>query len=141
MQLAVFDGGFEIADVDAVIDPASLGGEWVTDLLQALLEKSLLRPLGEQRLGVLRTVHDYAGGSALWTQALGLADCFQRSAISDPPSAQSQTLQSRSFNDFDPVAVRVLDEGHVFHLALLGPLDVRHGVGVEPAHGGVKVGH
>ena len=61
MQLAVFDGGFEIADADAVIDPASRAGAWVTDLLQALLEKSLLRPLGEQRLGMLRTVHDYAG--------------------------------------------------------------------------------
>jgi len=62
MQLAVFDGGFEVPDAEAVIGPTTSAGAWVPDLLQALLEKSLLRPLQGSRLGMLRTVQDYAVG-------------------------------------------------------------------------------
>ena len=70
MQLAVFDGGFEIADAEAVVNPGTGtgtgtgtgAGAWVPDLLQALLEKSLLRSLHGDRLGMLRTVRDYASG-------------------------------------------------------------------------------
>ncbi len=58
-QLSVFESGFEIDDAEAVVDAG--GGVWIPDLLQALLEKSLLRRLHEGRLGLLRTVQDYAG--------------------------------------------------------------------------------
>lgn len=59
-QLAVFEGGFRMADAEGVINPIGLSGQWVPDLLQALIEKSWLYPTGAGRLGMLRTVHDYA---------------------------------------------------------------------------------
>lgn len=59
-QLAVFEGGFEVEDAEAVVKlPRGTAG-WVPDLLQALLEKSWLRTLDGRRLGLLRTVQDYA---------------------------------------------------------------------------------
>ncbi len=59
-QLSVFEGGFEIDDAEAVIELGADGTAWIPDLLQALLEKSLLRRLQGGRLGLLRTVQDYA---------------------------------------------------------------------------------
>ena len=50
-QLAVFAGGIALEAAEAVIDPASPAGDiWVPDLLQALVEKSLLRRVAAQRL-------------------------------------------------------------------------------------------
>mgnify|MGYP000027918092 CR=1 FL=1 len=58
--LAVFEGGFDLAAAQAVVDAVALRGAWLGDTLQSLVEKSLLRPAQEGRLGMLRTVHDYA---------------------------------------------------------------------------------
>lgn len=67
--LSVFEGGFEIDDAEGVLAPLVAAGAWVPDLLQSLLEKSLLRRMGAGRLAMLRTVQDYAGEQAV---ALGV---------------------------------------------------------------------
>lgn len=59
-QLTVFEGGFEVADAEAVLRLPPGVTAWVPDVLQALLEKSWLRTLDGRRLGLLRTVQDYA---------------------------------------------------------------------------------
>jgi predicted ATPase/class 3 adenylate cyclase len=61
VQLSVFEGGASLAAVEAVVDG---GGATETarpplDLLQSLVEKSLVRPVGHGRFTLLRTVHDY----------------------------------------------------------------------------------
>lgn len=54
-QLTVFDGGFNLASAEAVVDA---GEEWVGDVLAGLVLKSLLPPATESRQSMLRTVRD-----------------------------------------------------------------------------------
>lgn len=61
-QLTVFEGGFEVGDAEAVLDLPPGTPIWAPDVLQALLEKSLLRTLDGRRLDLLRTVQEYAAG-------------------------------------------------------------------------------
>jgi len=60
-QLSVFDGGFDLSAAQAVIQ-LSQGSRttWIVDLVQSLVDKSLVRKVGEQRFDLLRSVHDYA---------------------------------------------------------------------------------
>ena len=59
--LSVFEGGFGVDAAEAVFDMSSLlGAPWAGDLLQALVEKSLVRSDLAGRFDLLRTVHDYA---------------------------------------------------------------------------------
>jgi predicted ATPase/class 3 adenylate cyclase/Tfp pilus assembly protein PilF len=61
MQLAVFEAGIPMEAAEAVVGPGLPDpGEWVPDLLQGLMEKSLLLG-GAQRFELLRAVQDYAG--------------------------------------------------------------------------------
>jgi predicted ATPase len=55
-QLSVFEGGFTLAAAEAVIE----GVAWLPDLLQSLVEKSLVRRLHARRFDLLRTVQDFA---------------------------------------------------------------------------------
>lgn len=57
-QLSVFQGGFDVAALEAVAALAT--GCSAIDLLGALVDKSLVRPLREGRFGLLETVRDYA---------------------------------------------------------------------------------
>jgi predicted ATPase/class 3 adenylate cyclase len=57
--LSVFEGGFTLDAAAAVIGPVTQG-PWPEDLVQSLVEKSLLRRLHARRFGLLRTVQDYA---------------------------------------------------------------------------------
>jgi len=62
MQLAVFESGIPLEAAEAVVGPGLPDAEaWVPDLLQALMEKSLLLGTGGQRFELLRAVQDYAG--------------------------------------------------------------------------------
>ena len=63
-QLSVFEGGFTLEAAEAVVDLSQfrLAPE-VVNVLQSLLEKSLLRQGDKARLEMLRTVHDYAADS------------------------------------------------------------------------------
>lgn len=60
-QLAVFEGGFTLELAESVLD---LSGHpdapWPGDLVQSLVQKSLVRRLPAHRFDLLRTVQDYA---------------------------------------------------------------------------------
>ncbi|MEL6344856.1 MAG: tetratricopeptide repeat protein, partial [Myxococcota bacterium] len=70
-QCAIFEGGFTLEAAEAIIDledfDDALEGQplWPMDAVQSLVDKSLLRPLGENRMGEMRfgmlmSLHDYA---------------------------------------------------------------------------------
>jgi predicted ATPase/class 3 adenylate cyclase len=64
-QCSVFEGGFDLDDAEAVLDLSAFAdAPWTLDLLDALVDQSLLRsaagPGGEPRFSLLRTLQDYA---------------------------------------------------------------------------------
>lgn len=63
-QLSVFEGGFALEGAEAVVELPSTGEAggtlWLPDVVQALVQKSLLRKGGDQRFEMLRSVQDYA---------------------------------------------------------------------------------
>ncbi|NRF67985.1 tetratricopeptide repeat protein [Aquincola sp. S2] len=68
-QLSVFEGGFTLEAAEVVLDLTGCGGTpWVVDVVQALVQKSLVRVVGEGRFDLLRAVQEYAA----WR--LGLTD-------------------------------------------------------------------
>ncbi len=60
-QLTVFDGGFDLAAAEAVVDA---GAAWIGELLAALIAKSLLQQPAGARYALLRTVRDEAAALA-----------------------------------------------------------------------------
>ncbi|MBE2242064.1 MAG: tetratricopeptide repeat protein [Burkholderiaceae bacterium] len=58
--LAVFEGGISLEAAIAVIEPAGRDPLDVLDTLQRLVDKSLLRNVGDERFDLLETVRDYA---------------------------------------------------------------------------------
>src|SRR5882757_6308970 len=64
-----------------------------------------------------------------------------RRLLTGEKSNAAEILEPLWLDDFDPVAVRILDECDIAHLALIGPLDERHTVLVEPADRRVQIGH
>jgi tetratricopeptide (TPR) repeat protein len=59
-QLSVFRGGFSLDAVEAVVDPpGSDGGPWTFDVIQGLLDQSLLRTVGPDRFDLLFVVRAY----------------------------------------------------------------------------------
>jgi predicted ATPase/predicted negative regulator of RcsB-dependent stress response len=56
-QLAVFEGGFTPESVESVLE---LDGLWPVDAVQALVDKSLVRRVSDERLDLLVSVQDYA---------------------------------------------------------------------------------
>ena len=68
-QLAVFEGGFDLAAADAVVDLAAQpAAPWVVDLLQALSDKSLLHRRPDGRFALLRMVQAFADERATAAQ-------------------------------------------------------------------------
>ena len=60
-QLSVFEGGFDLAAAEALLDFALVEDPpWALDALQSLLEKSLVRQSGEERFDLLGSVQEYA---------------------------------------------------------------------------------
>ena len=56
-QLSVFEGGFTPESVESVLE---LDGLWPVDAVQALVDKSLVRRVSDERLDLLVSVQDYA---------------------------------------------------------------------------------
>jgi predicted ATPase/class 3 adenylate cyclase/Tfp pilus assembly protein PilF len=56
-QLSVFEGGFTLEAAEAVLQ---LGELWPMDAVQALVDKSLVRRVAEDRFGLLASVQEYA---------------------------------------------------------------------------------
>jgi len=60
-QLSVFEVGFTLDAVEAVLDLSAFeGAPWSIDVVQSLVEKSLVRQVGDQRFGLLGSVQEYA---------------------------------------------------------------------------------
>lgn len=70
VQLTVFEGGFDLAAAEAIVDA---DGEWVGDMLAALAAQSLLPPAQRQRHTLLRTVRDEVTATATLSTALAAA--------------------------------------------------------------------
>ena len=61
-QLSVFEGGFTLEAAEAVIDLSQLADPpWVVDVVNSLVDKSFVRPLGGERFDLLVSVQAYAG--------------------------------------------------------------------------------
>ena len=58
-QMSVFEGGLNWAAAEAVIELGE-DGPWLVELVQGLVDKSLLRPLPAQRMALLLSVADFA---------------------------------------------------------------------------------
>ncbi len=56
-QLSVFEGTFDLEAVEAVVD---VGHHWSVDVLQRLVDKSMVQVGEEERFGLLMSVRDYA---------------------------------------------------------------------------------
>ena len=70
-QLSVFEGGFTLEAAEAVVDVTALDeAAYVVDVVQALVEKSLVRRGVGQRLNLLRSVQDYAQDRLAHEQAV-----------------------------------------------------------------------
>ena len=59
-QISVFEGGFTLAASEFVVELPERAAPWIGDVLQSLLEKSLLRRLDGRRFDLLRTIQEYA---------------------------------------------------------------------------------
>ncbi|MEN9631020.1 MAG: hypothetical protein RJA10_4248, partial [Pseudomonadota bacterium] len=60
-ELTVFEGPFTLADAEAVLTQFDdIDAPWTPDLLQSLVEKSMLRVSGSDRFELLRNVQEYA---------------------------------------------------------------------------------
>lgn len=60
-QASVFENGFTLEAAEAVIDLSACGdAPWTGDVVQSLVDKSLLRKVGESRFDLLRNIRDYA---------------------------------------------------------------------------------
>ncbi len=60
-QLSVFEGSFTLGAAESVVDLSAFDqAPWLLDVVQSLVDKSLVRKLGDRRFDLLRSVHDYA---------------------------------------------------------------------------------
>jgi tetratricopeptide (TPR) repeat protein len=61
-QLSVFEGGFTLESVEAVLDLSAYdNAPWPMDALQSLVQKSLVRQVADTRFDLLVSVQEYAG--------------------------------------------------------------------------------
>ena len=86
-QLAVFEGGFSLEAAEAVLE---LESAWAMDAVQSLVDKSLVRPSGDERFDLLVSVQDYASERlgenrvdvevrhGAWFAALGSPEALER---------------------------------------------------------------
>ena len=60
-QLSVFEGGFTLDAVEAVLDLSLLdNAPWAVDVLQSLVQKSLVRIVSDDRFDLLVSIQEYA---------------------------------------------------------------------------------
>ena len=80
-QLSVFEGGFTLEAAEAVIDLTAFdAAPWAVDVLQSLLQKSLVRQVSDRRFELLRSVQDYASHRLSNYAGLSRADAQTRHA-------------------------------------------------------------
>lgn len=102
-QLSVFEGGFDLEAAEAIVEVA--GDDWVLDLVESLVDKSLVRNLSSERFGLLVSVQEYAsekldelaqrGGAeerhAAWYAALGSSDALRSHSLNGGIAARART--------------------------------------------------
>jgi len=60
-QLSVFEGGFTLEAAEAVLDVSACDPKvWTIDVLHSLVDKSFVRPVGQERFDLLSSVQAYA---------------------------------------------------------------------------------
>jgi len=60
-QLSVFEGGFTLQAIEAVLDlKACADRPWAVDVVHSLVDKSFVRPRGDERFDMLVSVQEYA---------------------------------------------------------------------------------
>jgi len=68
-QMSVFEGGFTLESVEAVLDLSAYeNAPWPMDVLQSLVQKSLVRQVTEQRFDLLVSVQEYAADQLRTTE-------------------------------------------------------------------------
>jgi predicted ATPase/Flp pilus assembly protein TadD len=98
-QLSVFENGFDLAAAEAVIDFSvdplvDSPAPWTVDVVQSLVDKSFVRPVGDERFDLLVSVQAYA---------------------------HEHLAHEKSFAGSGPVAVAAAEARHVAWFAQLGP--------------------
>jgi hypothetical protein len=59
----VFEGGFTLEAAEAVLDVSACDPKvWTVDVLHSLIDKSFVRPVGQERFGLLRQRPGLCGG-------------------------------------------------------------------------------
>jgi predicted ATPase/class 3 adenylate cyclase/Flp pilus assembly protein TadD len=87
-QLSVFDSGASLAAIEATVERGTRDeAPPLVDVLQSLVEKSLVRRVGEHRLDLLSTVREYAA------ECLATAGCFPGSGAQAMAQARSRHWQ------------------------------------------------
>jgi predicted ATPase len=60
-QISVFEGGFELDDADAIVDLSQFSrAPWTMDVIQSLVDRSLVRVVDDDRFSLLVSVQVYA---------------------------------------------------------------------------------
>jgi predicted ATPase/class 3 adenylate cyclase len=91
-QISVFEGGFTLSAAEAVIDLSrSSADTWVGDIVQTLVEKSLIRRAQNHRFEALRSVQEYA------------AERLASFANNDGDGALSQSAMRRHWTYFSTI--------------------------------------
>jgi predicted ATPase/class 3 adenylate cyclase len=106
-QLSAFEGGLSIAAAEAVVDLSACDADaWVIDVVQSLVQKSLVRHTADDRFGLLRTVQDYAAAKlasmpaadgmsardAAWRRHAAHFGALEESAAAQHDSIESDNL-------------------------------------------------
>jgi predicted ATPase/class 3 adenylate cyclase len=94
-QTSVFENGFDMAAAEAVIDlKLDPHAPWTVDVVQSLVDKSFVRPIGDERFDLLVSMQAYA---------------------------QEHLADDKSFPGSGPAAVAAAQARHVAWFAQLGP--------------------
>ena len=102
-QLSVFEGGFDLTAAEAVIDLSGVdGAPWTVDVMQSLVQKSLVRQVSDCRFGLLTAAQEYAADQ------LRTESCFAGSG----PDALRAALERhwRFYSDGDSSEIARADD-------------------------------
>ena len=100
-QLSVFEGGFTLEAAEAVLDVSACDPKvWTIDVLHSLVDKSFVRPVGQERFDLLSSVQAYA--------------------------AEHHSFEGR-YPGSGPTAVHAAQHRHGTWFAALGPTACRRG--------------
>ena len=114
-QLSVFEGGFDLEAVEGILDLASFeDAPWPMDTVQSLVDKSLVRTVGDDRFDLLVSVREYAAeylgerdeaGGAQRRHGAYFADYGTQEAIESLHRKNGDLAREALFLEFDNLLV------------------------------------